>query len=364
MKRDSDLVKEQRLIGYDNALNFLPYYTSDVWSRDEKYFVFYCQKDGRISLNTYSPGKDSYERVLDLDRWASSAFSKKDRYADMVCSSLVRDTETVLISFDNQICHVSIPGKSVHFSKAKFPEGTLLTGPFNVSQDGKYLTGVNLTNSDALPKKTSLFVYEITTEEIVFLKEFEFWANHPQFFANSDRILFCHEGATERIPDRMHLLEWRLGLHYPIYPQQHNTEGELIECIGHEMIAGDKAITVRYPVSKMASGAIILVDPMTKNGEVLDHDDYMHVASNAAGDLFVMDTCWWGNTVRKTDAESDVILFDNRTKEKSILATVCCTMNNQAYHVHPRLNMKGDIVLCSSKESVSSDNAKILYLQL
>ena len=64
------------------------------------------------------------------------------------------------------------------------------------------------------------------------------------------------------------------------------------------MPAGAKVIAVRYPVSLMDDCGIILVDPETKTGQLLDHDDYLHVASNTAGDIFVMDTCWWVNTRR------------------------------------------------------------------
>ena len=364
MTSNSTLVEDKRLLGFDHAVNFLPYYTSDVWSLDEKYFHFFSQKDSRISLHTYYPEQDRYDRVLDLSPWAGSATAPTDPYAAMVLSSHVRATQTILLPFDNRICHLSIPEKSMRFSRAQFPAHTLLSGPFHVSPDGKYLVGTNYPQSPARPEKTSLFVYDIAREEIVFLQEFPFWANHPQFFANTDKILFCHEGPTEKIPQRLHLLEWKQNRHYPIYPQQHNDKGQLIECVGHEMPAGAKVIAVRYPVSLMDDCGIILVDPETKTGQLLDHDDYLHVASNTAGDIFVMDTCWWGNTRRKTPDQSDVILFNNRTQQKNILATVCCTMQYQAYHVHPRLNAQGNIVLCSAKESVSSPNAKILYLHL
>ncbi|HBC87338.1 MAG TPA: hypothetical protein DCZ94_10315 [Lentisphaeria bacterium] len=364
MKNKSGIIKEQCLIGYDNAINFIPYYTSDVWSNDGKYFIFYCQKDGRISLNRYFSDDGRCEEVLDMGKWSSSYRAKNDPYADMVVSGHVRNTETVLVPFDNRICHISIPGKSSRFSKAVFPDDSELAGPFHVSDDGKYLAGVNYRRTDAKLEKTSIFVYDIGKEKILFLEEIDFWANHTQFFSNAEHILFCHEGPTETIPARLHLLEWRKGVHYPIYPQKHNSKGELVEFVGHEMPAGDKVVAVRYPVSRMEDFGIILVDPETKTGEFIDHDDYLHVASNAAGSLFVMDTCWWGNTKRKTEDQSDIFLYDNRTKKKHFLASVCCSMKNQIYHVHPRLNRAGDIVLATAKESVDLPNAKILYLEL
>ncbi|HCE43231.1 MAG TPA: hypothetical protein DET40_06765 [Lentisphaeria bacterium] len=364
MEIKSQLVKDSRLVGYDNAVNFIPYYTSDVWSKDGKYFIFYSRRDGKISLNKYYPDQKRHVTVLDLDKWSSSFTSAKDPYAEFVVSGHARNTETVLIPFDNKICHVSIPEKSMRFSDAVFPDDTLLSGPFNVSDDGKYLTGVNFSKSASKLEKTSIFVYDIGNEKIVFLKEFDFFANHTQFFSDSGRILFCHEGPTEQIPDRLHLLEWKTGAHYPIYPQKHNDKGELIECVGHEMPAGHRVVAVRYPVSKMEDCGIILVNPKAKTGELLDQDDYLHVASDASGSIFIMDTCWWGNTRRKTENQSDVILFDNMTKKKEILASVCCSMKNQIYHVHPRLNKKGSIILCTAKESVASDNAKILFMKL
>ncbi len=364
MKDKSGIVREQRLVGYDDAVNFIPYYTSDVWSMEEDYFIFYSQRNGVISLNRYFPGQEKYELILEMGSWASSFTSQKDPFSELVCSGHVRNTETVLLPFENRICHVSIPGKSMRFSNARFPDDTQLAGPFHVSHDGKYLTGVNYGRSPSKIERTSIFVYDIAGEKIILLKEFDFWANHPQFFRNTDLMLFCHEGATEGISDRMHIFEWKRGAHYPFYPQKHNDKGELVECIGHEMPAGDKVITVRYPVSKMPDCGIVLADPRTKSGELIDHDDYLHVASNAAGNIFVMDTCWWGNTTRKTEDQSDIFLYDKRSKKKYFLAGVCCSMKNQAYHVHPRLNMAGDIVLATAKESVGSPNAKILMLKL
>lgn len=367
---DPAIVKRKRLVGYDNAVNFLPYYTSDVWSADESYFIFFSDPTGAdtgvLSLNTYSPSQDRYQTILDLSTLAPSRALWQDPYARMITATHVRQTQTVLLPVHNRICHISIPDRAMRYSKAVFPDNTLLSGPFHASHDGKYLVANYFPASEARPQKTTLFIYDIAREEVIFQQEMPFFANHPQFFANSDRILFCHEGPTEQIPQRVHLLEWKLALprHYPIYPQAHSARGEQIECVGHEMPAGDQVIAVRYPVSRMEGCGIILVDPQTKTSQLLDHDDYLHVASNLAGDIFVMDTCWWGNTRRKTPDQSDVFLFDNRTRTKHFLATVCCAMKSQAYHVHPRLNARGDVVLCSAKESVTSPNARILCLEL
>ncbi|GEM_PF-2590911 len=364
MKDKTGIVKEQRLVGYDNAINFIPYYTSDVWSRDEKYFIFYSQRGGIVSLNRYFPEQDKYELVLEMGKWSSSFRSQNDPFSEFVCSGHDRTTETVLLPYDNKICHVSIPKKTIRFSDARFPDDTLLAGPFHVSGDGKYLAGVVYGKGLAKIEKTSIFVYDMAEEKIVLIKEFDFWANHTQFFRNTDMMLFCHEGPTEQIPDRMQVFEWKRDAHYPFYPQKHNEKDELIECIGHEMPAGDKVITVRYPVSKMSDCGIVLADPKTKTGELIDHDDYLHVASNADGNIFVMDTCWWGNTTRKTPDQSDIFLYDNRRKKKHFLASVCCSMKNQVYHVHPRLNRAGDKVLATARESLSSLNSKILYMKL
>ncbi len=364
METSSPKVTDKRLIGYDGAVNFIPYYTTDVWSADGSYFIFYSCRDGRISLNRYYPDADRYETILDMAAWTPTFAAKADPYAAFVVSGHARNSETVLLPCDNRLCHVSIPGKSMRVSQAEFPGDAMLSGPFHVSDDGRYLTGVEYRRGEAAPEKTTIFVYDIAREAVVFRKAFAFWANHPQFFRDSGRILFCHEGKTEGIPDRLHLLEWEKNVHYSIYPQRHNDRGEQSECIGHEMPAGDKVIAVRYPVSKMPDCGIILVDPQTKAGQLLDHDDYLHVASDAAGSRFVMDTCWWGNTTRKAVNQSDVILFDDRMKTKTLLATVCCEMKNQIYHVHPRLNPAGDIVLCTAKESECSDRAKILFMRV
>ena len=45
---------------------------------------------------------------------------------------------------------------------------------------------------------------------------------------------------------------------------------------------------MRYPVSRRKDFGIILVDPKTKTGELIGHDDSLHVASNAFRDGYVL----------------------------------------------------------------------------
>ena len=338
-----NIVSAIRKIGIPGNRNFVPYYTSNSWNGEHDSFYFFSVEPGSFkpALYLYDVTEDSFKKCFDLN------FCKNDTDVKRLIFTVFLIRRGLMICFcDNQLIEVDLKTgeQNVKFSFGK----ELLFDGCCVSEDERYYCFGTTANAEKTPTKVQIIDTTLPEWKEICTRTIDMHANHFQFFRNGKDILFAHEGVTTGIPDRLNLLNWETGeircLHWHI----HDENGKQIECIGHEHIAGDKVVAVRYPDSQMEKIGIILVDPATGDFELVSEGDYWHSASNQAGTRFVMDSTWWANSKRKIPDLIDIVLFDNVKKKKHVLNTFEANpLGEQMYHSHPHTNPEGSRVLYS-----------------
>ena len=339
MQDNGNIVLEERKIGFAGNVNFVPYYTNSSWNATDDAFYFFSMRPDDVTpaLCVYHVEPDTSERLFDLE------FFKFEKGAMDLFPAVVLPNRGLMIYGNNEMIAVAdlkngrqeikitLEKKRCHGCCISPDERYLCYG---VSDDCT-VTDIHVVDTMASPWK------DVSVTSIAM------HANHYQFFPNGDEILFAHEGKTETIPDRLNLLNWKTGetrcLHHHIF----DDDGHQIECIGHEQVAGNKVLAVRFPVSQMDFG-IIVVDPKTDSCELVDQGDYWHASSDKNGERFVMDTMWWGNSRRRIGGIFDITLFDMKERKRFVLKTFeAGSINNQMYHPHPHFDGTGKKVLYS-----------------
>ncbi|MFA7175036.1 MAG: hypothetical protein WC340_16810 [Kiritimatiellia bacterium] len=330
----------ERRVGFPGCKNFVLYYTNSPWNAagDAFYFFSVSNDDCQPALCMHWVATGETEKCYDLEPFSQSPVSA-------LFSSVLLPRRELMILYG--VTALAVTDLATHAQELKIvlAGDCVLHGPLCISPDERYLCyGVSARNE---PTDTDIRVHDTLDPAwpMVFHKTVSMNANHFQFFPNGADILFAHEGATEQIPDRLQCLNWRSGQVRCLYRHLHDVAGRQIECIGHEHIAGDKVVAVRYPVSQMDFG-LILADPQTSVCELIDRGDYWHCASDRSGTRIVMDTMWWGNSRRQTPNVIDIVLFDAVAQKRHVLKTFQADPGGLGiFHPHPHFDDTGKMVL-------------------
>ena len=339
MHDNDNIVLEERKIGFAGNVNFVPYYTNSSWNATDDAFYFFTMPcdDVTPTLCVYHVDKDVAEKLFDLEFFK---FEKDN--VDLIPAVILPNRGLMIYGNDERIAVADLKTGRQEIMitlKKKHIHGCC------ISPDERYLC-YGVSDDYAVTDIHVVDTMDVEWKDVA-VKTVGMHANHFQFFPNGNEILFAHEGATEKIPDRLNWLNWKTGetrcLHRHIFDEQ----GHQIECIGHEQVAGNKVLAVRFPVSQMEFG-IIVVDPKTDFCELVDQGDYWHASSDKSGDYFVMDTMWWGNSRRRTGGIFDITLFNMKEHKRFVLKTFeAGSINNQMYHPHPHFDGTGKKILYS-----------------
>lgn len=370
---DDKVVINEQIVGIAGNKNFLPYYTNVPWSKDESYFVFFSSAlDGHdLSLWRFFPAISRTEKITYLQLWQGVDSLQQEE--EMLGGVFLPRKQLMLIPRGNTLIRVDLTEENCRTVFAG--DGDVkVGGPICASADERYVCAGVYPRLSALtrpPASSEVVVLDTEPSDsqaswtIAHRSRINFWADHFQFFSNGEDILFAHEGTAETVSDRLNVLNWPTGKHRCIYQQQHNASGQLIEYVGHERMAGNKVVAVRYPTSLIDFG-LLVVDPATESGRLVVRDDCWHCSANAAGDLLVMDTMWWGRSSRRQEFVTDILLYNCRNGKKTFLKTVPCNAKRQIHHSHPQLNAAGDRVLVITRDGIAPDSAAgfILLLEL
>ena len=352
-------------VGFENSRNFLPYYTNSPWRKNDESFIFFSEKNGEDSpiLAAFYPASGKTETLANLDKWKNHPSTEREEEFLSTCIS--QNEDSVFIPYSNSIIKLNLKDGSVK-ELFKIEPGFRIGGPLCISSDGKLLAAAQFPPIGIKPpENTRVFVISAEDGKLLADTTVPLFATHFQFMDNDKTLLFAHEGATEGIPDRLNALDWKTGTHKNLYRHIHSPTGELLEYIGHERAAGKFVVAVRYPVSKIESG-IILLDPESGLCSLIDQDDYWHAASDGKGENFVMDTMWWGSSKRKTEHEMDIVHLHRKTGKKTILKHIHSDPKRQIYHPHPQLNADGTKLLFIDRTSVpkNEEGSFIVYMEL
>jgi len=344
---------------------FLPYYTTSPWSCNGDFFVFFSVSPdfSDPQLYAYYPATGSVKLLSELAGWRGraakmmAAMAKTDqKLADgsvmqgarfveeeLLTSVFLPKLGKMLIPRGHELFSISIAdgseSKFYSYADARYRIG----GPGQSDDAGKRVVFGAFYPVNCTPASSVMLILDAASGKEMFRHDFgSFFANHYQFTHLDNELIFAHEGPTEGIPDRVNLIDIATGktrvMHHHI-----RQNGELVEYIGHEKVAGKVVGAVRYPVSKIPGGLLI----MDRDGhcQLADADDYWHCAGTADGSDFFMDTMWWGNTRRKTKNVFDIVHFNAKTKEKEILRTFAAEPVSQFRHPHPQPDATGKHVL-------------------
>lgn len=338
---NGNIVLEERKIGFPGYDNFVPYYTNTSWTLEDDAFYFFSVKHGGNipALCIYHVDTDTSERLFDI---TIKPEGNETAVPGLGLGVLLPERDLFLFPMEGVFAAVNVKTgeQKICFTYDK----TCAYGGNCISPDERYFCYSAYYREKGT---TDIFVIDTITPEwqIVFCKTLNMYANHVQFFPNGEDILFAHEGPTQQIPDRLNTLNWKTGETRCLHQHIRNENGDQIECVGHEHVAGNKVLAVRYPDSQMEFG-IIVVDPADGSCELVDQGDYWHAASSQDGTRFVMDTMWWGNSRRRTPNLFDVTLYDSVKKKRYVLKTFAAEpLNIQRYHVHPHFNRAGNMVI-------------------
>ena len=338
MQDNDKFVLEERKIGFAGNVNFVPYYTNSSWNATDDAFYFFTMPcdDVTPTLCVYHVDTDTSERLFDLE-----FFTFEKGSVDLFPAVILPNRSLMIYGNDEMIAVADLKNGRQEIKitlEKRHIHGCC------ISPDERYLC-YGVFDDYAV---TDIHVVDTLNSEWkdVAVKTVDMHANHFQFFPNGDEILFAHEGTTEKIPDRLNWLNWKTGETRCLHRHAFDDQGRQIECIGHEQVAGNKVLAVRFPVSQMDFG-IIVVDPKTGSCELVDQGDYWHASSDKNGERFVMDTMWWGNSRRRMPL-FDITLFDMKERKRFVLKTFeAGSINNQMYHPHPHFDGTGKKILYS-----------------
>ena len=306
------------------------YYTNMVWYNDSRH-ILVCT--GVKKTDNFCSYKLSCNYVL-----VDTQTGENTVVAENVPSqcALVASDNWIYYYLDNELIGV----KPVTFEKkliAKSPEGTTFDGQLSITNDAKII-------SFCIKKGETYTVSAIDVEtgkinEIV-TPNFEPPLNivsHPMINPeHKNTIFYAHEGATHLISDRIWTADCETGEAVNLYKQSVDSDGRLMEYLGHEMWAkdGERLYFVRYIASPAKPAGVYFVSRDGKESGFVNGDYYYwHVAASPDGRLLAADTF-------EADELNTIAVIDIETKESRLI----CNTKRWIYHPghpHPSFSPNG-----------------------
>ncbi len=236
------------------------------------------------------------------------------------------------------------------------PDSQTATCLFSVTWDGKYIATMMQINEGEAGYINGVHRYKtavrLNTEtgiwDGIFYHEFNDTPaypsiGHPIINPQYPEIsMFCHEGTTEYIPDRIWLGNYDTGETWNLFKQGVYPDGQMTkECTGHEMwqFDGEHAIFVKYP--KTQNDGKSGLSRISLDGTEVEYfnEDYIywHITTNREGDWVAGDM----NT-----PVLGVAMVSTKSYESYLLATnfTFGPHTNHPYQPHPTLSWRGNMI--------------------
>jgi len=225
--------------------------------------------------------------------------------------------------------------------------GTLLSPLPMLRSDGKRVL-INITSQDR--KKSSVVELERSTGRVIPVLDVSWWVSHSHYCpCDEEWIGYCHEGATEQVPDRV----W--GLHNSKLPKggvlfdQSWNDPEKQLFVGHERwcFHAPTVLAVAYGVSPGRPRGIYEIYTDGQPARLVSEGDRdWHVGVSHDGRWAVVDTTGpheapgigWENA----ELLSDIILLDMQTGDRQFLARTRHIRHPS--HPHPVFSPDGQFI--------------------
>ena len=320
--------------------------------RDGTPITYLSDAKNQYSFGYYSNNNWVDENRIVLLRWSNGEKDAERIVNDtLVLIDLKNETETELVHEEKGIGISTVFGNKIYYLLGalvgtevysydietkvkkliyKVDDDTVRLGLPHMTKDGRYLSWyIEYKNG-----QYGCLVIDLLTEkaEVPFTKSFLKPFNVANHFmicpTNKDIIFFSHEGSTEYITNRLWLYRKDKGIH-ALAKQRLDSEGNLIDCFGHECWAPDgKGLWfVKYPVSPEPPRGLCYVDIDGNQTDVVyGKYRYWHVCVSPNGKLLASDT--------QDEIYSGVCLINTETKEEKLLRKADVTWQHPC-HPHP-----------------------------
>lgn len=237
---------------------------------------------------------------------------------------------------------LAVDFERAHVSEVcKVDEEMKLIGPVSISSDGKTVSVIGSKEDHTL-----VLSVNVPTGRWRIAIDPKFAQPFPSASpVYTDLIFYAHEGMTERIPDRIWVVDADKGEAVNLFKQMLLEDGTVGECVGHEMWSydGERLYFVKYGVSPLAPKGIYYV---TKDGQrwgcVNSEHVHWHAAVSPDGRWAVSDTGPGGTRSR-------IVLTDVHSGKSAVL----CEIDRWKHHPgHPHPSFSPD----SSKVSFTYED--------
>lgn len=262
----------------------------------------YTNKDAVTGRTWYAmqiPGKRTFRSYVTVQSWNKSG----TKFLVSANSKLyefdtLNHTYKFLDAGDTGSCYVS-PENDIYYiwsgyaykidwdtyektTLCKFSDEISGFGSLCVTTDGRYFSGYPYLNGEHF---AALVILDTKTGTICYEGEKDFSYNkdtlgigHPILNPKYKNLLFfCHEGTTEKIPDRLWMVDTDTGIMQNIFKQSYNENGTTAECSGHEVWNkdGEYLYFVKYG-KKQNKGQNGIVRIPFKDGKFTGEREYIN----------------------------------------------------------------------------------------
>lgn len=337
---DKTAKREYYYMNIDGARAIRPYVTQQHWSSDGKKFLI--SNNIHQTLYEYNVETEELKKLDDTTNAQGSA------------EAVVTPDDKILYRKGaNEVWLMD--WKTGHTKKvADIPEG-VQTSVFSVTHDGKYATCYWTQKKD--PEDVFAGVNRIriiprlnieTGEWDVSLHhEFDSQpefpsVGHPQICpTDPDLMMFCHEGTTQYIHDRIWLGDMNTKKTWQLFIQARETDAHTAETTGHEVWSydGKEVYFVKYYIPSVNIGqqGIVRVDTDGKREYINGDYRYWHCYPSKDGNWVAADT--------QLGTASEIVLMNTNTYETHLLARFSTANNPQhPYQPHPVISYDGKYV--------------------
>lgn len=316
-----------------------PYVTSQHWTHDGKSFIV-ADNDNGI-LYQYNVEDETLRSLDILDKgiaWDSGFAVITPNNIMFYIKSLSQIWKMDLNTYEKQLVSELDPCHRINVLQA--------------TDDGKYLTCYWVEQDSEEDFRGTENVYRVIPrlntetgewDNKTIVKRFENeqfpHAGHPQLNPKYDNlVMFCHEGTTTYIPDRIWIGNYDTGEKRQLFIQAGVRGNDAItgETTGHEVwgINGEYAYFVKYPksiyVDNVGKCGLVRIDKDGNNREYINHDfDYWHCYPSDDDNWVASDTIEHG-------PHAKVVLVDIRTYRSYVIADYSCPRGgNHPFQPHP-----------------------------
>lgn len=270
-------------------------------------------------------------------------------------AEVVKDDQIYYEKADGSFWHMDWNTYKKRKIADKHPDSMTATCVFSTTWDGKYIASMMQINEGEAGIINGVHRYKtvnrLNTEtgewDKVIYREYNDTPEYPSIGHplihphDSDIVMFCHEGTTDYIPDRIWLGEYSTGESWNLFKQGIHPGGiTTSECTGHEMwqFDGEHVVFVKYP--RAANDGKSGLARVSLDGSEVEYfnDDYIywHITTTAKGN-------WLAADVQSTYL--GVIMVNTESYESYPLSIFPKTVSmNSPYQPHPTLSWNGKYI--------------------